>query len=140
MIGLPEISLRQFTGRCKGVHVALEIDVICADVGNGPKPIGFVDRKPNSTVRFIRVFEKDTRESIRKKVVDLRKDYGGFEITLLTVGPPDPDLIKGYLKGEKYRSRPTTIVMPNGEPAGEVLEESDEWSDDDGESGIERLL
>ncbi len=131
MQNLPVISLRQYGGISKGVYKTLPLDDILADAGNGPKRIGFVDRKPNSTVRFVRCLDKDIREAIRQRVAELRKEYGGFEITKLTVGPPHPDLIKGYRKGEKYRSRPTTIVMPSGEPAGEVLELNDEWKDND---------
>jgi len=133
MTELPEIELRQYSGVCKGLRTLLPIDVVIAKTEAGERKIGFVDRKPNATLRFIWFFlDADFCQAVRRRVAELRQEYGGFPISDLTVGPPDPRIIRGYLKGERYRERPTTIVMPNGEPAGTVTEltTDNDWSDE----------
>lgn len=117
MVDGHEISIHQYSGVCKGLIKKLPMDVIIGKRGETYKQIGFVERVPGAMVRFVRFLSVESQGEIRKEVEQLRKEQGLPEISKLTSSPPDPRLIRGYLKGEKYRKRPSVIVMPDGMPA-----------------------
>lgn len=120
-----EVAIQQFSGVSKGLVKFLPMDTVHVIKPDGTRRhVGFVDRRPGATLRFVRVLDKDLREAIRKEVAKLREQQGLPPISLLTVGPPDPRIVAAYLKGEKLRDRPTTVYIPGSddgqaEPAGE---------------------
>ena len=115
---LEGVSIEQFVGKCKGILVTQPIDWVIAHTNNGARRVGLVNQVEGATLRFVRVLPMDLREEIRKRVAELRKARGGAGISPFTSSIPDPRLIKGFLKGERFRKRPTTIVAPDGVPIG----------------------
>lgn len=114
---LPPISIRQYVGKCKGLLVTQPIDWVVAHTRRGDVRVALVGHAEGSTVRFIRILPDEIRELIRKRVAELRKERGGNEISPFTIGPPDPRIIRGYLKGERFRKRKRTVEMPDGMPS-----------------------
>lgn len=115
-----EVEISQWCGYQKGLLVYMPFDTVHVVKSDGTRRhVGFVDRRPGATLRFVRVLDKDLREAIRKQVARLREEQGLPPISLLTVGPPDPRIVAAYLKGEKLRERPTTIIVPNEVPSGQ---------------------
>ena len=111
-----EVTITQFSGICKGLVKFLPMDTVHVIKSDGTRRhVGFVDRRPGATLRFVRVLDKDLREAIRQEVAKLRDQQGLPPISLLTVGPPDPRIVAAYLRGEKLRDRPTTVIVPGME-------------------------
>ena len=114
-----EITLEQYTGMCKGVIKTEPIDVIYATSNGEKRKLGFVSRFDNATTLLIRHLKPELREPVRLEVERLRMEQSGCSITRLVSCPPDPKLIKAYVKGDLNKSPKTTIVMPDGTPAGD---------------------
>lgn len=122
-----EITIKQMVGRNKGLLVTEPIDVIYATRNGETRKIGFVGRYEGATVLLIRYLKLDLREPIRKEVERLRQEADEpWGISTNIASPPDPKLIKAYVKGELHKKK-TIIIMPPG---------TDE-DDDDGEDYLE---
>ena len=138
MATLPELLLKQYGGMSKGVYRTVPIDNIYVKVGERFKLIARCGRRPEGVVQFIHFMpDAELAKAVRDRVAELREESGGFSVSHRVTFPPNPRIIQGYLKGERYRERPTTIVMPDGTPASEPEPESmaetleTDWSDDD---------
>lgn len=114
---LESVTIEQFTGMCKGILVTQPIDWVIAHTNKGSRRVGLVNHHEGATLRFIRVLPDDLREEIRKRVAELRKANGQHGIAHRTSSIPDPRLIKGFLKGERFRKRPTVVQAPDGLPS-----------------------
>lgn len=116
---LESVTIEQYTGMCKGVLVTQPIDWVIAHTNKGSRRVGLVNHFEGATLRFVRVLPEDLREEIRKRVAELRKANGQHGIAQRTSSIPDPRLINAYLKGERFRKRPTVTQVPAGVPAAE---------------------
>ena len=137
MLELPEITIKQYAGWCKGVICTLPMDVVLAHTSRGVRKIAFVNHAPDATVRFIHYMpDKEVSEAIRKRVAELRAEQNGFSVSARTVCPVNPAIVRAHIKGEKLRERPTTIIMPDGPPAGEGEKHGesplDDWRENNG--------
>lgn len=103
------VTLKQFSGQVIGSNDPENVRYYPTDeiLVNG-KRIGFVDHKPGSTCRFVRVLSNPTRKEIRDKVAAFRKQYGGPEVAELTAQPPNPEYIRAYLDKLKSQQGATT--------------------------------
>lgn len=115
---LPPITIQQVTGRCKGVYVTEPADFVYADTARGRIKLGIVWHAEGSPIMFRQWLKPEMREAVRKRVAELRKENGQAGIASHTSSIPDPRLIMGYLRGERYRKRPTVTQVPNGVPKG----------------------
>lgn len=120
MRAIPPITIEQYCGKCKGILVALPQDWVLAHTPAGVVKVGIVQHYEGAPVQFLRWLQPAMREAIRKQVAELRKQRGGNAISPHTSSVPDPRLIRGFLKGEKFRKKPTTIIVPS------AAKESDE--------------
>ena len=123
-----EISIAQYAGWCKGVAKTEPLDVIYATSNGQRRTLGYVGRFDNATTLLIRHLKQELREPVRLEVERLRMEQGGCSITKKVACPPDPALIKAYVKGDLHKSPKTTIVMPDGTPAGD---DDDDTTEDD---------
>ena len=125
-----EITIKQMVGRKKGMWVTEPIDVIYATKNGNTRKIGFVGRHEGATVLLIRHLKLEMREPIRLEVERLRREEDEpWGISNRIACPPDPKLIKAYVKGELHKKK-TTIILPEG-----VGDDDDD--DDDGEDYLE---
>jgi len=115
---LPTITIQQYTGRKKGILVTEPIDWVLAHTPRGVVKVGLVMHTEGATIKFLRWLKPEMREEIRKRVAELRKQNGQAGIAPTTSSIPDPRLIMGYLRGERYRKRPTVAQVPAGVPKG----------------------
>jgi len=126
-----EISIRQLTGNRRGIPATEPLDVIYASREGNRSKLGYVARFDNATVVLIRYLPADEREPLRKEVERLRLEQGGCSISKRIASVPNPKLIKAYVKGDLKKKAPTTIVMPDGTPAGhyEDTTSEDDWDE-----------
>lgn len=130
-LGNYEIFLQQLIGKCKGLLNVEPIDVIYArNKGTGQVgKLGFVCHHEQAPVLFVRFLPPSIRDQIAKIVKQIRHDNDSYSVSDLIVCPPDPRLVKAYIKGDiKRKMTKTTVVAPDGEPfaTGEPETEVDE--------------
>lgn len=106
-----EVSLKQLTGRCKGLYVAVPVDGVLVRRGDKWRRVGLIDRRDGANLRFvISSIPKDVREQIRQAVSELREEQG-FTTGLITSAPIRRDKYEAIQKGE-IKPKTKTIWMP----------------------------
>lgn len=106
-----EIELKQFAGKSRGIYRVLPMDQVIVVKADGQRvKVGFLEHKPNATLRFHRYLSNELREQIRRECEKIRKAEGRPEISLFTVGPANPEKIRAYLKGEIKPKRRNYII------------------------------
>jgi hypothetical protein len=127
---LESVTIEQYVGKCKGVLVTQPIDWVIAHTNKGSRRVGLVNHFEGAVIRFVRVLPDDLREEIRRRVAELRKAQGGKSISDKTSSIPDPRLIQGFLRGEKFRKRKTVVSAPDGLPSAGEKNERKIWTPD----------
>lgn len=109
-----DVELVQFAGKCKGVYVTQPMDQVVVVESSGKRTkVGFLDHGLNAVLMFHRCLHVELRETIRRECAAIRKANGLPEISGLTVGPPDPRKVKAAIKGERTRTKKSTIWVPS---------------------------
>lgn len=126
-----EISIKQYAGMCKGVYKTEPLDCIYAAKGENKRLLGYVARVDGATCLLIRHLKPELREPVRLEVERLRIEQGGCSISKLVSCPPDPKVIKAYVKGELRKPAKATVVMPGDEEYELADNEPDDEEFDD---------
>jgi len=124
-----DIVVKQLSGWSPAGPKTEPIDVIWAYRKGVKSKLGYVKRKDNAPITLIRFIPEDMREPIRLEVEKQRLQQGGCSVAKHVNCIPNPKVITAYVKGELKKPKPTTIVMPDGTPAG-YYEDEDETTDE----------